>query len=46
MRTRTFPGGVMFDMKLIEAAESAARAEKLGIWSDAVKEERQSEGYS
>ena len=29
----------------IEVAEGRARAEKLGIWSDAMKEERESEGY-
>jgi hypothetical protein len=29
----------------IEVAENQARAEKLGIWSDAMKEERESEGY-
>ena len=29
----------------IVAAENEARAEKLGIWSDAMKEERQSDGY-
>ena len=29
----------------IEVAESEARGEKLGIWSDAMKEERESEGY-
>jgi len=29
----------------IVAAESQAREEKLGIWSDAMKEERESDGY-
>jgi hypothetical protein len=29
----------------IELAEKQARAEKLGIWSDAMKEERESDGY-
>jgi hypothetical protein len=29
----------------IEAAENQARGEKLGIWSDSMKEERESEGY-
>jgi hypothetical protein len=29
----------------IEVAENEARGEKLGIWSDAMKEERESEGY-
>ena len=29
----------------IEVAESEARDRKLGIWSDAMKEERESEGY-
>jgi hypothetical protein len=29
----------------IELAEDQARAEKLGIWSDAMKEERESDGY-
>lgn len=29
----------------IGVAENRARAEKLGIWSDAMKEERESEGY-
>jgi hypothetical protein len=29
----------------IDVAENQARAEKVGIWSDAMKEERESEGY-
>jgi hypothetical protein len=29
----------------IELAEDQARAEKMGIWSDAMKEERESDGY-
>lgn len=32
-------------VRRIDAAESQARAEKLGIWSDAMEEERQLEGY-
>lgn len=32
-------------LRRIDAAESQARAEKLGIWSDAMEAERQSEGY-
>lgn len=32
-------------VRRIDAAESQARAEKLGIWSDAMEAERQSEGY-
>jgi hypothetical protein len=32
-------------LQRIDAAEAAARTEKLGIWSDAMKEERESEGY-
>jgi hypothetical protein len=31
-------------IRRIDAAESQARAEKLGIWSDAMKDERESEG--
>jgi endonuclease YncB( thermonuclease family) len=33
------------DMQRIEAAEALARKEKLGIWSDGMKEEREAEGY-
>jgi hypothetical protein len=32
-------------MRRIEAAESKARADKLGIWSDAMRDERREEGY-
>jgi hypothetical protein len=32
-------------LKQVEEAELAAQSEKLGIWSDATKEEGQSEGY-
>ena len=32
-------------MRRIEVAETQARSEKLGIWSDAMKEERESAGY-
>jgi hypothetical protein len=32
-------------MRRIELAETQAREEKLGIWSDAMKEEREQEGY-
>jgi hypothetical protein len=32
-------------MRRIEVAETQAREEKLGIWSDAMKEEREEEGY-
>lgn len=32
-------------MRSIEVAESQAREEKLGIWSDAMKAEREEEGY-
>lgn len=32
-------------MQRIEAAENLARKEKLGIWSDAMKEEREAEGF-
>ena len=32
-------------MDLVARAEKAAREEKLGIWSDAMREERESEGY-
>jgi hypothetical protein len=32
-------------MHRVEVAETQAHSEKLGIWSDAMKEERESEGY-
>jgi NACalpha-BTF3-like transcription factor len=32
-------------MDRVEVAENQAHSEKLGIWSDAMKEERESEGY-
>ena len=32
-------------MRRIEAAEDLARKERVGIWSDAMKEEREAEGY-
>jgi len=32
-------------MNLVARAEKAAREEKLGIWSDAMREEREAEGY-
>ena len=32
-------------MRQVEIAETQARSEKLGIWSDKMKEEREAEGY-
>jgi hypothetical protein len=32
-------------MRRVEKAETQARSEKVGIWSDAMKEEREAEGY-
>ncbi len=32
-------------MHRVEVAETQAQSKKLGIWSDALKEERESEGY-
>lgn len=32
-------------MRRVEVAENQARSDKVGIWSDALKDERESEGY-
>ncbi len=32
-------------MRRVEVAENQARSDKVGIWSDAMKDERESEGY-